>query len=92
MTPNSMTPNEFMKMMNVIDNIGIVITILGILNLLIIIIILLFGIGNKNIAQEILQYADGFVVGSAFVDAISAGASPNDLYKLALEIDPRTLI
>ena len=51
-----------------------------------------FGIGNKNIAQEILQYADGFVVGSAFVDAISAGASPNDLYKLALEIDPRTLI
>jgi len=48
-----------------------------------------FGIGNKTLAAQALKHADGFVVGSAFVSAISNGASPSDLKNLAIEIDPR---
>lgn len=48
-----------------------------------------FGIGDKALAKQVLQHADGFVVGSAFVKAISDGASPADLQNLATEIDPR---
>ncbi len=48
-----------------------------------------FGIGNRSLAAQALQHADGFVVGSAFVNAISNGASPSDLKNLATEIDPR---
>ena len=48
-----------------------------------------FGIGNRKLAAQALQHADGFVVGSAFVNAISNGASPSDLKDLAIEIDPR---
>ncbi|MCH9689999.1 MAG: tryptophan synthase subunit alpha [Gammaproteobacteria bacterium] len=48
-----------------------------------------FGIGNRALAAQALKHADGFVVGSAFVDAISHGASPADLKNLAIEIDPR---
>jgi tryptophan synthase alpha chain len=48
-----------------------------------------FGIGSSALAAEALRHADGFVVGSAFVRAISNGASPADLKNLATDIDPR---
>lgn len=48
-----------------------------------------FGIGNKAHAKQVLKHADGFVVGSAFVSAISQGATPSDLQNMATEIDPR---
>jgi len=48
-----------------------------------------FGIGNRMLARQALISADGFVVGSAFVEAITHGASPDDLQNLATEIDPR---
>lgn len=48
-----------------------------------------FGIGNRELAQQALDHADGFVVGSAFVKAISNGATPEELQALAESIDPR---
>lgn len=48
-----------------------------------------FGISNKQTAATVLSHADGFVVGSLFVKAIEEGASPNDLTKLAIQLDPR---
>lgn len=48
-----------------------------------------FGIANKESAKEVIQYADGFVVGSLFVDAIIHGANPKELKALAKQIDPR---
>ena len=48
-----------------------------------------FGISNKEMALEALKHADGFVVGSTFVKAISEGATPSELTKLAKKIDPR---
>lgn len=47
-----------------------------------------FGVSEKNVAKEILQYADGFVVGSYFVDALAKGATPKQLTALASEINP----
>lgn len=48
-----------------------------------------FGIGDKALAKQVLKHADGFVVGSAFVSAISQGATPSYLKNMATEIDPR---
>lgn len=48
-----------------------------------------FGIGDKKQAKQVLQHADGFVVGSAFVNAIAQSATPSQLHKLATNIDPR---
>lgn len=48
-----------------------------------------FGIGNKEMAGEALDHASGFVVGSAFVSAITNGATVEELTKLVKEIDPR---
>ena len=48
-----------------------------------------FGIGSKSLARQAIQYADGFVVGSAFVGAISRGAGIKELKKMAKNIDPR---
>ena len=48
-----------------------------------------FGIGDKELAAKVLDISNGFVVGSAFVSAINNGAKPNDLQKLAQQIDPR---
>jgi tryptophan synthase alpha chain len=48
-----------------------------------------FGIGDKVLAKQALDHADGFVVGSAFVAAMSEGASPAELKSLAALIDPR---
>lgn len=48
-----------------------------------------FGIASKESASKVLQHADGFVVGSLFVKAITDGATPDDLKQLATKIDPR---
>ncbi len=48
-----------------------------------------FGIGTRALAADAIQHADGFVVGSAFVKAISDGKAPNDLQQLAAHIKPR---
>lgn len=48
-----------------------------------------FGISSRELAAIALEHSDGFVVGSAFVKAISEGATPDDLRQLALDIDPR---
>ncbi len=48
-----------------------------------------FGISNKETAQEVLQSADGFVIGSLFVKAIEDGATPDELRILCEQIDPR---
>lgn len=48
-----------------------------------------FGIANRAMAAEVLQYADGFVVGSLFVKAIAEGVSTAGLTQLAQSIDPR---
>lgn len=47
-----------------------------------------FGVSEKSVAREILQYADGFVVGSYFVDALAKGATPKQLTDTAREINP----
>lgn len=48
-----------------------------------------FGISNSASAKEALRYADGFVVGSYFVDAMEKSVSPEVLKKMAEAIDPR---
>jgi len=48
-----------------------------------------FGIGDKASAKAVLEHADGFIVGSAFVKAIAQKASFSDLRSLARSIDPR---
>ncbi|MCP3679635.1 MAG: tryptophan synthase subunit alpha [Gammaproteobacteria bacterium] len=48
-----------------------------------------FGIANRQMAAAALSCADGFVVGSRFVKAISEGASAEMLQQLACSIDPR---
>lgn len=49
-----------------------------------------FGITNKKMGKSVLQHADGFVVGSAFVDLMAKRKNPSELKKLAQLIDPRT--
>lgn len=48
-----------------------------------------FGISTKKMASSALECADGFVVGSLFVKAISDGMSPLELQQLASSLDPR---
>lgn len=48
-----------------------------------------FGVSNREMARQVCQYADGFVVGSLFIDAIANGASPEQLTTMAKAIDPR---
>ena len=48
-----------------------------------------FGISTQKTAEEALKHADGFVVGSYFVDAMSRIATPKELTQLAKKIDPR---
>lgn len=47
-----------------------------------------FGISNREMAANILKYADGFVVGSRFVDAFEKGISQEKLSAIAKEINP----
>lgn len=48
-----------------------------------------FGVSQRSQANKIMRYADGFVVGSAFVKAISDGVSLTELEQVAASIDPR---
>ena len=48
-----------------------------------------FGISTQAMAQEVLQYADGFVIGSLFVKAVAEGMTVAELTQLAKSIDPR---
>ena len=48
-----------------------------------------FGVSSREVAKEILCYADGFVVGSLFVDAIEKCANPEAVKQLVMKIDPR---
>ncbi len=48
-----------------------------------------FGIADQATARHALQYADGFVVGSAFVKLMEQQADPSALKLLANSIDPR---
>jgi tryptophan synthase alpha chain len=47
-----------------------------------------FGIADRLSAQAVLEHADGFVVGSAFVQKIGEKVSPKQLENLAQSIDP----
>ena len=49
-----------------------------------------FGISNHSHASDVLKIANGFVVGSAFVQAIDKGASTEELTQLAKKINPRS--
>lgn len=51
-----------------------------------------FGIADHANAASALKYADGFVVGSAFVKKIEEKISPEALTSLAQSIDPRRRI
>ena len=48
-----------------------------------------FGIADRESARGVLEVADGFVVGSRFVEAIGAGVTASALEALARSIDPR---
>ena len=48
-----------------------------------------FSISNRDMAAQALNYADGFVIGSLFVNAIANGMSMDKLTQLAKSIDPR---
>jgi tryptophan synthase alpha chain len=48
-----------------------------------------FGVSQRDIAAQILHHADGFVVGSYFVEAMARKASAEEITRLAQEIDPR---
>jgi len=47
-----------------------------------------FGISNQEMADCVLEHADGVVVGSLFVKALEDGAHPSDLSTLARSIVP----
>lgn len=48
-----------------------------------------FGISSNVIAQKVVANANGFVIGSLFVDAINQGVTASYLKKMAIEVDPR---
>lgn len=50
-----------------------------------------FGISNREMAQEIITHADGFVVGSRFVKALEDGILPKNLMTLAAELNPKEI-
>lgn len=50
-----------------------------------------FGISSRETAREALKLADGFVVGSYFVEMMSRQISPQALTALAQELDPRRI-
>lgn len=48
-----------------------------------------FGISNQEMAKSVIQYADGFVVGSLFVKAAAEKIELSQLTDLVSSIDPR---
>lgn len=51
-----------------------------------------FGIANLEMAREVLNHADGFIVGSYFVDAVGKKVPKESLKNMASAIDPRKKI
>lgn len=51
-----------------------------------------FGIADKTQAQQVLEYADGFVVGSYFVNAISQGIAASALTAMAQQLKVREIV
>jgi len=49
-----------------------------------------FGISKRKQAADLLKVADGFIVGSAFVEKAFAKCDPKTLTELARSIDPRS--
>jgi tryptophan synthase alpha chain len=47
-----------------------------------------FGISQRPMAEQVLQYADGVVVGSLFVKALAEGAKLSELTQLARNVNP----
>jgi len=47
-----------------------------------------FGISTREMAAQVLEHADGFVVGSLFVKAIEDGMTPDELSRLARNLKP----
>jgi len=47
-----------------------------------------FGISNQAMARQVVEYADGVVIGSLFVKALEEGISPADLTALTRSICP----
>lgn len=47
-----------------------------------------FGIASRAAASQVLQYADGVVVGSLFVKALEDGMHVSNLQRLAMQINP----
>ena len=47
-----------------------------------------FGISNRDMAAEVLNHADGFVVGSLFVKAVADGKTAAELTMLASSLNP----
>lgn len=48
-----------------------------------------FGISKKEMAAEVLKYAQGFIVGSFFVEAMGRSVQPEELSVMAKNMDPR---
>lgn len=51
-----------------------------------------FGISSRDMATEVLAYADGVVVGSLFVKALEDGIAPSQLTELAKNLQPNLVI
>jgi tryptophan synthase alpha chain len=51
-----------------------------------------FGIASKDVAKQVIEHADGFVVGSYFVNAYNQGQSTKAIAALAQHIDPRNAL
>lgn len=50
-----------------------------------------FGISNQEMANNVLEHADGVVVGSLFVKTLEEGSSPSILATLARELCPKSI-
>lgn len=48
-----------------------------------------FGIASREAAKAVISHADGFVIGSLFVDAVAQGMTRHEITELAKSIDPR---
>lgn len=48
-----------------------------------------FGISSRETAKEAIAAADGFVVGSYFVEAMGRKVSPDELTQMAMQINPK---
>ena len=70
-------PDDFVEKIKLIQSIATLPVVAG------------FGIANRKMAADVLSYADGFVVGSLFVEAVAQGISATKLMELAKSIDPR---